>query len=189
METRCVTQKDACNTSTCQAGEASRSRGSRIEWQQRTKQQANKTRRRRGLNVMNYFMCPVSECGILWRFHCGFCTFCISFASRSTLYIITGMSPGADPDLDVNSEFRRNSYGFSVKVGRGRGLLDGEPLGDDIGATTTLHAAPRPTPHAVAAGPTPHLVAGRGTHRSGLVAGLEACSFCGPRYPGRGHSD
>ena len=64
METRCVTQKDACNTSTCQAGEASRSRGSRNEWQQRSKQRANKTRRRRGLNVMNYFMCPVSECGI-----------------------------------------------------------------------------------------------------------------------------
>ena len=113
METRCVTQKDACNTSTCQAGEASRSRGSRNEWQQRSKQQANKTRRRRGLKVMNYFMVQFRNAEFLWRFHCGFCTFCIRFASRSTLYII--MSPGADPDLDVNSEFRRNSYGFSVR--------------------------------------------------------------------------
>ena len=113
METRCVTQKDACNTSTCQAGEASRSRGSRIEWQQRSKQQANKTRRRRGLNVMNYFMCPVSECGISIETPSGF----ISFASRSTLCII--MSPGADPDLDVLNKFRIPTK-FIWLLGEGR---------------------------------------------------------------------
>ena len=60
---------------------------------------ANKTRRRRGLNGMNFSSVQFRNAEFLWRLLCGFCTFCISFASRSTLCII--MSPGADPDLDV----------------------------------------------------------------------------------------
>ena len=188
METRCVTQKDACNTSTCQApGEASRSRGSRNEWHQRSKQQANKTRRRRGLKVMNYFMCPVSECGISMEITMRILYFLHQFCIQ--IHFVHNYESRCRSRFGCTFRIPTKFIWLLGEVGRGRGLLDGEPLGDDIGATTTLHAAPRPTPHAVAAGPTPHLVAVRGTHRSGLVAGLEACSFCGPRYPGRGRSD